>query len=403
MNSTLNTPQTDAVLKLFPMVIPGWRTPVLPAGVYHGGIPRSIHSPLIPLYMVIDPVTTLATTLAIGDSVEMWVNGKPTSVIKVIKKGEENDRFEMELPWGLLLDGANTLFYRVTRPSQNFDDSTPVLDVLVHTPVSDIKVSHPARVGPGQPATFTLTRNYPREHDAVKLIVGTLSKTIPYNHPANPITYTLTAAECQQIGYGSHLVEATVTDQLGNRNVSVQTTITLSDWQDDYTDFENGFNGWIPHNAARSGSIRVLAGQPAFFNFTDQLPATGFRGTVLYKDFLCPAGSYVFQMKACHVADNPAAGLLNPLLQLQVGIAGGDGDVREVPKNGIWYDFRLSINVPAQGIVRFYIQNHQDGSHGNDFGIDDIQVTRTSGMGGVMGVLNEAPRYPGPVTPITLI
>lgn len=410
MNNNINSLEADAALALDPLHLPGSKKTVQPPGYAHLGVPLSIYSATQRLAIVIDPLVMLASSqngvlggvLKAFDTLTVWVNGLATGASDYVRPGQESERMLLYLPPGWLKNDINKMFYRVERLSGNYEDSL-TLDVLYYTPASDIKVSHPATIGQGQPPTFTLTRNYPNEFDVMRLTVGRWSKTIPYVHPANPITYTLTAAERQQIGDGPHLVEATVTDQLGNHNVSGRTTITFSDWQDDYTDFEKGFNGWIPHNAARSGSIRVFAGRTAFFNFTDQLPATGFRGTVLYKDFLCPPGSYVFQMKACHVADNPAAGLLNPLLQLQAGIAGGDGDVREVPKNGIWYDFRLSINVPAQGIVRFYIQNHQDGSHGNDFGIDDIQVIRTSGMGGVMGVLNEAPPCTGPVTPIALI
>ena len=91
MSNNLNSSQADAALALLPMFIPGSRTSVLPTGVYHGGIPLSIHSQANSLYMVIDPFLTLSSTLAIGDSVELWANGKPTSVIKNIRKGEENE------------------------------------------------------------------------------------------------------------------------------------------------------------------------------------------------------------------------------------------------------------------------------------------------------------------------
>ncbi|MFJ2712127.1 hypothetical protein ACIOZM_14730 [Pseudomonas sp. NPDC087346] len=228
MNSNLNSPQADAALALLPMFIPGWKTPVLPAGDYHGGIPLSIHSPSTMLYMVIDPLTTLSITLAIGDSVELWVNDQPTSVIKLIRKGDENDRIEMEMPWGWLVNGLNTLFYRVTRPSENFNDSTPILNVLFHSPATDVTVSHPASVGPNQPATFSLTRNYAREYDEVRLTVGTWSIIIPYVHPANPITYTLKDDELRQIGDGIHTVSARVVDQLGNSYVSPTSSIAIN-------------------------------------------------------------------------------------------------------------------------------------------------------------------------------
>ena len=228
MSINVSSVEITRLLQQFPMAIPGAEQNVLPPGVYHLGIPLSIHSPSVPLFMVIDPVRTLATTLAVGDSVRLWVNGQATSVIKNIRPGEENDRIVMELPWGSLVNGGNTLFYRVTRPSGNFEDSTPILNVLFNNPASGITVSHPASIGPGQPATFTFTRSYPREYDVVTLDVGTWSKTIPYVHPANPITYTLTTADLQQIGDGTHPVSATVVDQLSNRTVSPTTSITIS-------------------------------------------------------------------------------------------------------------------------------------------------------------------------------
>lgn len=228
MSINVNSAETNALLRLFPMAIPGAEQKVFPPGVYHLGIPLSLHSPTTALFMVIDPVTTLATTLQANDSVRLWVNGLATSVIKIIKPGEENDPIDMELPWGGLVDGGNTLFYRVTRPSGNFDDSTPVLNVLFNNPASGITASHPASVAPGQPATFTLTRNYPREYDVVTLTVGRWSKTIPYAHPANPISYTLSSADLQQIGDGTHPVSATVVDQLSNSNVSPTTSIVIN-------------------------------------------------------------------------------------------------------------------------------------------------------------------------------
>jgi hypothetical protein len=125
-------------------------------------------------------------------------------------------------------DGLNTLYYEVTRVSGNKDQSTPILNVLFNNPVSGITVSHPASIGPGQPATFTLTRDYPREYDVMTLTVGTWSKTIPYVHPANPVTYTLTTLDLQQIGDGTRSVSATNEDQLSNLRVSPTTSIVIT-------------------------------------------------------------------------------------------------------------------------------------------------------------------------------
>ncbi|WP_065258671.1 Ig-like domain-containing protein [Pseudomonas bananamidigenes] len=490
--------QSQAVsdaLALFPVYPPQWVTPVQPPSMAHGGIPLSAFTPQ-GLEIVIEPITGLRNwVMAAFDVVTLFVNGVRTNVSKTIMPGEEGDRFLLHLPELWFINGVNDVFYRVTRVSGNQDDS-PALQLLYHKPAPTISVGHPSSIGPGQPAIITLTVGYARPYDTVILTIGIWSITFTNPDPAKPITYSLTAAELQQIGDGTHPVNARVTDQLTNSNLSPTTTITIdtkqvvetritsltdasgasvpnggstfqtgvtlrgttapnqalqillngtvrqnitadvsgdwsygisglavffhtfiarplpagapdsapwrvnivSEWKDDYTDFQNGsYNGWLLHNAARSGYIRVHAGVRAFFNFTDQGPISGFAGTVMYKDFDCPPGTYTFRMQACHVADSPAPGIPNPILQLQCGIAGGDGAVREVPKNGIWYDFLLSINVPARRIVRFYIQNHQNNGYGNDFGIRNISVIRSSGGGGgIMESLDEAPLYSGP-------
>lgn len=265
MNINLYSPQVTAELLLVPMFIPGWRPSVRPAGVFHGGIPLSIHSTTTNLYMVIDPVTSLATTLAAGDSVELWVNGNPTSVIEIIRKGQESDRIEMELPWGWLLNGPNTLFYRVTRLSGNFEDSKPVLNVLFNYPAPKIIVTHPASAGQAQPATFTFTLVNGREFDEVTLTVGTMTFKIPFIFPANSFTYTLTTADLQQIGDGNHPVSARALDQLGNSTVSPTSFIDIHDDQSPVVvSFLNG-----PFTVAAGGQVKNIqlrltqAGQPA--------------------------------------------------------------------------------------------------------------------------------------------
>ncbi|WP_336355345.1 hypothetical protein [Pseudomonas granadensis] len=409
MESTLHSSQANETLALSPPLIQGWRTPVLPTGAYHGGIPLSIHSPSTSLYMVIDPPKTLATTLAIDDSVELWANGKPTSVIKNIRKGEENDRIEMELPWGWLVNGANTLFYKVTRPSGNTDDSTPVLNVLLHYPACEITVSHPPSGSPTQPATFTLARNYPRQYDELRLTVGAWSKTIAYVHPANPITYTLTTAELQQIGDGTHQVSARIVDQLGNSQVSATSSIVINtrtvEWEDHYTSLADTLNGWIEHAGARSGYIRRFPMNnqwvTAFFNFTDVGASTGFAGAVLYRDFTFIPGQYRFTFEGTHVADSPSPELINPILCAATSLATAPGDRREVPKDGVWYLFRNVFTITERQVARLYITNSRDGSHGNDFGIRNIKVVRlNTEAGGLMSAPEadpELPVYTGPV------
>ncbi|WP_248739534.1 YncE family protein [Pseudomonas sp. MWU12-2029] len=239
MNININSLEADAALALDPLHLPGSTQNVQPPGYAHLGVPQSIYPAPPPapagLAIVIDPWTMLAGSpkgalggvFAAYDSVKVWLNGIATSTGATVLPGDETKRILLYLPLGLLRDGINKMSYRVERLGGNYEDSR-ILDVLYNNPASGIAVSHPPSIAPGQPATFTLTRNYPREYDVMTLIIGTWSKTIPYVHPANPVTYTLTTTDLQQIGDGTHPVSATVVDQLSNSNASPTTSITIT-------------------------------------------------------------------------------------------------------------------------------------------------------------------------------
>lgn len=228
MSINVNSTQITALLQLYPMAIPGAEENLQPPKTYDLGISQSIYSPTIKLFIVIDPVRLFSTSFTAGDSVRLWVNSLATSVIKLIKPGEENDRIFMDAPWGVLKDGLNRLYYEVTRVSGNKDQSTPILNVLFNNPVSGITVSHPPSIVPGQSPTVTLTRSDPRQFDEMELTIGSWSKTIPYVHPANPVTYNLTTLDLQQIGDGTRTVSATIKDQLSNLRASPTTSITIT-------------------------------------------------------------------------------------------------------------------------------------------------------------------------------
>jgi len=264
MNINVNSTQADSALALLPMFVPGALTSVQPTGFAHLGVPLVIYPAATGLAVVIDPVTTLSTTLAAFDTVVVWLNGQPTSAIKIIQPGEENDRILMYLPPGLLVNGINTMFYRVTRSSQNFKDSKPVLDVLFNTPAPTIiTVSHPPSIGPGQPAVITLTVGYARPYDTVTLTIGTWSITFTNSDPTKPLTHTLTAAELQQIGDGTHPVSARVIDQLTNSNVSATTSITITANQKVYNPpiIVQGEPGKVINVPALNGKDATIHGQ----------------------------------------------------------------------------------------------------------------------------------------------
>ncbi|WP_248741443.1 MULTISPECIES: hypothetical protein [unclassified Pseudomonas] len=235
MSINVNSTQISALLRLYPMAIPGAVENLQPPGAYHLGIPESIYSPSTKLFMVIDPVTLFSTPFAAGDSVRLWVNSLATSVIKPIKPGEENDRIFMEAPWGVLKDGLNTLYYEVTRVSGNKDQSNPILNVLFNNPIASVTVTHPASIVLGQPAVVTITVSYARPYDEVTLTIGTWSITFTNFDHTQPITYPLTAADLQQIGVGNHPVSAIIRDQLSNSNVSPTTYINISATAPDLT------------------------------------------------------------------------------------------------------------------------------------------------------------------------
>ena len=270
--------------QLYPMLIPGWRDSVLPEGIAHGGIPQSIYQEPKGLLMVIDPQTTLSQTLEAYDSIVVWLNGKPTSVGTIIQPGEENKRIALYLTPGLLSDGINHLFYRCTRPSGNFEDSTPILNVLYHDPApgypapAAIVVIHPVSVGPmeaAQGVVMNFRISYPRPYDTVTLTVGTMNFPITVTDSTQPIALTLTAKDFQLIGDNPLTpIKARVVDQLGNGNSSATTFMDIhaSQAQGEVA-FLNG-----PYNVAPGGRVKDMqlsltrAGQPFAGSITVTLP-----------------------------------------------------------------------------------------------------------------------------------
>ena len=223
----LQSQAVSAALALFPVYPPQWVTPVQPPSIAEGGIPLSAFTPQ-GLEVIILPETGLQNwVVAAFDVVTLYVNGIRTNVSKTIMPGEEGDRFLLYLPEYWFSNGVNDVIYRVTRVSGNTADS-PTLQLLYHNPAPTITVSHPPSIGPGQPAVITITIGYARPYDTVTLTIGTWSITFTNPDPTKPITHTLTAAELQQIGDGTHSVRARVIDQLTNSNVSATSSITIS-------------------------------------------------------------------------------------------------------------------------------------------------------------------------------
>ena len=260
----IQSTELESAFQLYPMLIPGWRPSVRPTGIAHGGIPQSIYQAPDGLFMVIDPLTTLSAPMAAYDTVELWINGKATSVIKIIQPGEENKRIALSLPPGWLNDGINKAFYRVERPGGNFECSEPVLDLLYHNPApgypapGGMTVSHPANVGPAEAAAgveITAAVSFTRLYDEVTLTVGTWSRSITVTDVTKPLAWTLTAADFQQIGDNPQTpVSARVVDQLGNSNLSATTFMNIHAGQSRYVvAFLNG-----PYSVAPGGRVKDI-------------------------------------------------------------------------------------------------------------------------------------------------
>ncbi|MCG6578076.1 hypothetical protein EGM97_25725, partial [Pseudomonas sp. AF32] len=74
----------DDLFALYPVIIPGWITPVKPVDLADGGIPKSLYDDQPQgLQCLIDPLNEMqrqSWTLAAWDRVDLYVNDNPTPV-----------------------------------------------------------------------------------------------------------------------------------------------------------------------------------------------------------------------------------------------------------------------------------------------------------------------------------
>jgi hypothetical protein len=279
MSVQVYSTEANAALALYPVYPPQWITPVLPPGTADGGLPLSAFTPS-GVELVIDPITGLRNwVMAAYDVVTIFVNGVNTGISKTIYPGEEQERILLHVPASWFTNGVNDVRYRVTRASGNDADS-PTLKLLYNNPAPTVTVSHPPSVAPGQTAVITITVGYPRPHDTVTLTIGTWSITFP--NPTSPITHTLTAAELQLIGDGTHSVFARVRDQLTNNNESATTPITITANQKVYNSpiIAEAVDGMLDVAALRGQDATLRArdwtgiqvGQQVWLKLTGQKP-----------------------------------------------------------------------------------------------------------------------------------
>lgn len=226
----IQSSELNELFELYPVIIPGWVSPVKPDGIAHGGIPKALYDgqPL-GLECLIDPWTELkrkSWTMAVDDRADLYANDDPTPVAgKTVALGEENQRMRLHVPHGRLIQGINRLYYKVTRPSGNVESSRNLL-VLYHlrTPDNLALVIPPDVIATGVDAAraalgveFGFTWSNRRAYDRIRFQLG--DKTISWEVPdaPAPVIQKLFTDTFQEVG-DNPTTEAdfVVTDQLGN-------------------------------------------------------------------------------------------------------------------------------------------------------------------------------------------
>ncbi|AXA56771.1 hypothetical protein ACNT2N_27135 [Pseudomonas thivervalensis] len=233
-SSVLNHP-----FDLFPVYIPGWKTPVLPEGLAHGGIPQSIYDGRPQgLQCVIYAWTELKSgswTMAVLDRVDLYVNGELSGAGFTVQPGEENkEYFLLDLPQGKLREGVNRLHYTITRLSENPGISDD-LNVLYHLRAPgepapqgldlvippDVLLDGVSAEQAAQGVTFGFTYSNPRDYDSIRFLVGNVTVPVDGFDASRPVTHTLFTDTFRQAGDNPNTaLQFTVTDQLGNANRS---------------------------------------------------------------------------------------------------------------------------------------------------------------------------------------
>lgn len=235
---------------LYPVIIQGWISPVRPASIAAGGIPKALYD-AVPegLECLVDPWTEVRSwTLAVDDRVDLYVNDGATPVHgKTINPGEEQLRIRLYVPHGELQDGVNTLHYVVTRPGGNSSEKSRELEVLYHLRApgepapAGMRLQIPAVVRDqgvdaeqaAQGVVFGFDYANRRAYDRIRLTLG----TVPVDREVDPgevgpglpvITQTLFTDTFRKSGENQNtLVFYSVVDQLGNRNQSADDQIKV--------------------------------------------------------------------------------------------------------------------------------------------------------------------------------
>lgn len=233
-----NEIQQAALLRLTPLILPAWTTPVKG---YDGGI--SVRAVEGGLRFVIDPwqnmeINDEVRIYAINDTAPVWR--------KTIEAGEENKRVNGVIDAGYIVRGdLDALWYTIKRVSQEPQPSTPKLKLLVKLDRpggfdDDYNIaghSHllykvpqeiidngidPAQSEKGVPITI-LPYPFMRVNDQIILIYGSeriieIVKSEQVEDPGHyPLIVTINKATIEKVGDGARIpVSYQVVDEVGN-------------------------------------------------------------------------------------------------------------------------------------------------------------------------------------------
>jgi YVTN family beta-propeller protein len=229
---------------LYPVIIPGWVTPVRPAGTAHGGIPMDLAEGEKGLECLVDPwAESFNETVAVDDRIELYIKHSASSVArqvdgKTIARGEENERVRLYVPKARLLEGVSEIYYQVIRPSGNTEKSRELKVLYYRSAPGDpdgIRLTIPEEilkngVGPDDAARgveFKLEYFPRRAYDYISLVLGTNGyverELTPEDENSQiPLTQHLFTDTFQQNHDNPKTpIFYSVTDQLGNFTESV--------------------------------------------------------------------------------------------------------------------------------------------------------------------------------------
>ncbi|MHC8340431.1 Ig-like domain-containing protein [Pseudomonas sp. HLT2-19-2] len=226
---------------LYPVIIPGWVSPVKPPDIAHGGIPKSLYDGQAQgLECLVDPWTELqlrSWTMAVDDRVDLYVNDDPTPVTgKTVSTEDEGLRVRLYVPQGYLTQGVNRLHYKVTRVGGNVESSRD-LKVLYHLrPADGLDLMIPPDVikdgvnadRAAQGVEFGFTYANRRPFDRIEFLLGDALVRFDVPDGTAPITHTLFTDTFQKAGDNTSAVaEFFVVDQLGNRVKSAEKRLDI--------------------------------------------------------------------------------------------------------------------------------------------------------------------------------